>query len=340
MTIMDIKDLAGLSKPLTRLVEVISQGIGAVSHPYLIRKNADAKAYAIKTISGALAEVAKQHRLPVVFKEEGVEIWQRPEDRTLKLENVSAEERADARLEYQERKRQRNLESITSLAAAELASESIVSETPPDEDWISRFFSAAQEVSSEQMQELWGRILAGEIKQPGSFSLRTLDFVRNLTKSDAVVLEKLANLALKQGDTSFIPVFDNEWLQVQRKIFPMNHFALSELGAMYPTDLTFRLFVDGDPVESYFVSGKYILLVNKGSLVGELQTPIWKFTNVGREVIHLISPDGDIEFIRKVGQYYAANRVSVQLATISDVLPTGHISFTNAEVIPAPGVQG
>ncbi len=33
---MDIKDLAGLSEPLTRLIEVISGGIGNVSESYLI----------------------------------------------------------------------------------------------------------------------------------------------------------------------------------------------------------------------------------------------------------------------------------------------------------------
>jgi len=41
---MEIKDLFGLSKPLTKLIKVVSQGVGALSKPYLIRKTADAKA--------------------------------------------------------------------------------------------------------------------------------------------------------------------------------------------------------------------------------------------------------------------------------------------------------
>ena len=53
---MEITDLAGLSEPLKRLIEVISSGIGNVSKPYLIRKTADAKAYEIKVIAEAMAE--------------------------------------------------------------------------------------------------------------------------------------------------------------------------------------------------------------------------------------------------------------------------------------------
>ena len=41
---MEIKDLAGISEPLKRLVEVIAEGVGAVTYPYLVRNNADAKA--------------------------------------------------------------------------------------------------------------------------------------------------------------------------------------------------------------------------------------------------------------------------------------------------------
>jgi hypothetical protein len=56
---MDITDLAGLSEPLKRLIEVVSSGIGNVSKPYLIRKTSEAKAFEIKTISKAIAESQK-----------------------------------------------------------------------------------------------------------------------------------------------------------------------------------------------------------------------------------------------------------------------------------------
>jgi hypothetical protein len=165
---MKISDLTGLSKPLIRLIEVVSAGIGAVLSPYLIKREADAHAYEAKKISETLKVIAEKHNLPVIYKNGQVEIWQKPEDQTLVLPPISLEERCAKRIDYQQRKRQKNIESVTSAAARELAQEVDVPSQAPDEDWITRFFNTAQEVSSKEMQKLWGRILAGEIKKPGS----------------------------------------------------------------------------------------------------------------------------------------------------------------------------
>ena len=109
---MEIKDLAGLSAPLTRLIEVISNGVGAVTAPYLTRKNAEAKAHEIRVISNALGEVAQQHNLPVVYKAGEIELWQKPEDKTLVLDAKAIDDRSDNRLEYQSRKEQANIEGL------------------------------------------------------------------------------------------------------------------------------------------------------------------------------------------------------------------------------------
>ena len=61
-----------------------------------------------------------------------------------------------------------------------------------DDDWIFRWRDAASMVSSQELQELWGRALAGEIKSPGSCSLRTLEFMRNLSHGEALRIAKLA----------------------------------------------------------------------------------------------------------------------------------------------------
>ena len=43
---MDIKNLAGLSKPLTKLIEVIASGCNWIAQPYQIKRLANANAYA------------------------------------------------------------------------------------------------------------------------------------------------------------------------------------------------------------------------------------------------------------------------------------------------------
>ena len=43
---------------------------------------------------------------------------------------------------------------------------------------------------------LWGKVLAGEVKSPGTYSLRTLEFMRSLSQEDAKLIEKIAPLVV------------------------------------------------------------------------------------------------------------------------------------------------
>ena len=54
-----------------------------------------------------------------------------------------------------------------------------------DHDWTARFFSDVQDVSSEQFQDLWAKVLAGEVERPRSTSIKTLGILRNLDKENA-----------------------------------------------------------------------------------------------------------------------------------------------------------
>ncbi|CAI3925848.1 unnamed protein product [Commensalibacter communis] len=65
-----------------------------------------------------------------------------------------------------------------------------------EQDWIDRFREVASNTTTEEIQQLWGRILAGEIKSPGKHSLRTLDFIRNLSQKEAQQIEKLFSFVI------------------------------------------------------------------------------------------------------------------------------------------------
>lgn len=337
---MDIKDLAGLSKPLTRLIDVVSDGIGAVSRPYLIRRDAAARADEIRLIAGALKEVAEQHQLPVTYRDGEIEVWQKPEDNTLTLEATTASTRALSRLDFQERKRQANIENVTSVAAAELTGEVEVPEEKPDEDWVTRFFSAAQDISSEQMQDLWGRILAGEILRPGTYSLRALEAMKNLTAADATLFQEVGGLTLLWNGNAAIGTHDKEWLRLERKIYPGHHFQLGELGAAYPTDLMWRAFRDESIQDEVFVSGEMILLVERGEIKSEIQLPIWKFTAVGKELLNLIPVTHDEEYLETLGKFFLNRNGIPSLCKILEHLPDGQLRYEVIRKIVAEEPQG
>ena len=75
------------------------------------------------------------------------------------------------------------MEAIILKALKELPE--VVPEEMPEEDWVHRFFGDCEDVGDEEMQSLWAQILAGEVAQPGTFSKRTLGFVKQLSKKEA-----------------------------------------------------------------------------------------------------------------------------------------------------------
>lgn len=324
---MEIKDLAGLSEPFKRLIEVISQGIGAVSQPYLICKNAEARAYEIRVISAALAEVADNHTLPVIYKNGEIELWQKPDDHTLILESRKIDERSNLRLDYQERKKQANIESVTSIAAVELANDDSVPDEKPDEDWTTRFFSSVQDVSSEQMQNLWGRILAGEIRRPGTYSLRTLDFVRNLSKTEAELVAMIGKLAVQSGGVAFVDVHDKTWLETNRSVVAGHQFQLAELDVLYPSDLAVCTFRNESVEECIFFSGERLLIVKRGGITSEMQIPVWKFTTVGQELLPLVPSNIDDEYLENLGRFFIQRNGKAFIASITHRHTNGQVEY-------------
>lgn len=84
-----------------------------------------------------------------------------------------------------ENKRLNNVKRVTEKAKACVAADEAVSDEKVNDDWLNRFNAIIEEVSDDTMQNVWALILSGEIKQPKSFSLRTLDVVKNMTKEEA-----------------------------------------------------------------------------------------------------------------------------------------------------------
>ncbi len=154
-----------LSAPLTKLVEVVGAGCGKLYGPTDIRRTAVAQGQALIIMEEAKAR--------------GSEIALRAAHRLLDIEE----------------RRQENIEAISYVAQQQLPDE--VSDVPVDPDWATRFFREAQDVSNEQMRQMWGKVLAREVTKPGSFSQRTLAVAGNLTRDDASNFEKLCSLVAK-----------------------------------------------------------------------------------------------------------------------------------------------
>ena len=330
---MEIKDIAGLSEPLKKLIEVVSQGVGAFSKPYLIRKTAEAKAYEIKVISKSIKE--NQDDLKQIgFDDSKISVMSL-DSHSLQQE-LSIEDRTQNRLNFKEQKRQKNIEEITQKAANNLESESNVSNEPVDEDWTTRFFDYAEDISNEEMQDLWGRILAGEIKQPNSYSLRTLDILRNLSKEEAQVFMKFANLEIQSSGVSFVLNFDKEKLLEDKYQFKFaDRLLLEELGLITANILGFKIGkTDSEPLRSVFIAGNSIIVQDKKDNRPEQQLQVLVFTKIGGQLLKLVDNSPQLDYIQLLASKLNRKNGNIRYGSILDFLPHGKISHTALVDVP------
>jgi hypothetical protein len=65
---------------------------------------------------------------------------------------------------------------------------------PPNDDWLDFVTSQAERANAEKIRDTWARVIAGEIRKPGSFSFRTLQFIAVLDQSTAERIESILKL--------------------------------------------------------------------------------------------------------------------------------------------------
>ena len=109
------------------------------------------------------------------------------------------------RIQFQEEKRQANIGSVVRQAALELGDREVQNHEV-DHDWTARFFNDVQDVSSEEMQKLWAKVLAGEVERPENTSIKTLGILKNLDKATASLFRRLCSacVSIKSGENSFL----------------------------------------------------------------------------------------------------------------------------------------
>jgi Protein of unknown function (DUF2806) len=92
------------------------------------------------------------------------------------------------------------IESLGAEAKQESVDGANFSTAEIDDDWLNVFERYAEDASSERFQNLWGRVLSGEIRRPGRFSTRTLRFLSEFSQADALTFEKFARCSF--GDVA------------------------------------------------------------------------------------------------------------------------------------------
>lgn len=118
---------------------------------------------------------------------------------------------------------------VAQVAVGQLSdgSASFQPETEVDDDWLNAFSRFAEDASSERLQDLFGRILAGEVRRSGSYGLSTL---RAVSELDPVIAQDFS-LAWEKSVGDGVDYSE----EFQRGEGYLRWMRLAEAGLMAPT---------------------------------------------------------------------------------------------------------
>ena len=303
---LELKDLAGFSEPAKKLLEMIQAAFGAAYKPRSIKSEADARAYERLAIAKADAEAERIKKFAEANTILGL---------AHQLDDGSGEliNRAKVRLAQREIEGQKNVESIIDKSI--LALPSSVSPEPVNPDWRRKFFIEAENICAEDLQELWGRVLAGELARPGTFSLRTLEALKHISQDEAEGFRVLCSLAMEYGWVA-IPGHDLNSALTDFGIDYNRILALRDAGLLLAGDNLAKFFKappDCDPGKhKVFLINNGILIELSGPILAHFSAPALIFSRAGSELQQLMSRSPNDSYLQRIGQFWRSSGITAK----------------------------
>lgn len=223
------------------------------------------------------------------------------------------EDRSTKRERLANLRKQKNIETIMEKTITFCASQSINKRT--DLDWFNRYITLAENVSNKTMQDLWAKILAGELSRPGSYSLKALKVFRDMSIVDAKLLAKACSLAVKDQSKKNIRIISGTYQQPglfnffnkdRQQYINLSHFGLNYADILSLADN--HLLYKQESESSMEAIGENINLNYNGlpiklsSKKANTTLQFYKFTSIGAELAHLINDKPNDEFFTVLTQ--------------------------------------
>lgn len=261
-TDISVVNAGKFAKPMNTLIEKIANATGVIYEPTKIRRKAKAEADAAKT--KALVD--------------------------LEIEEI--QKRALNRLVNEEIKKQENIEAIT-----EKSFDSIKENASPEnieDDWISNFFDKCKLISDEDMQKLWGKVLAGEANTPGKHSKRTIEFMTTMDRYDAEIFNKLSHFCWIFDDIQ--PIILNHKDKETNKLLSYNELTHLESIGLITTESFGLVKLIANKIEAIcFYKGRQLNIKASNSKNYKVNIGIIALTKIGQDLMSIILDNQNYE---------------------------------------------
>ncbi|RUR46310.1 DUF2806 domain-containing protein [Vreelandella populi] len=208
-----------------------------------------------------------------------------------------------------------NINKTIGLVEEELLrSQQEPSEKEVDSDWLSRWRDHAKSTNNEELRQIWARTLAGEVKSPGSYSLRTLEFIKNLSQEEAMAISSLGQFAIgrsifkcsqleKQGiDFNFLLQMDD--LGIVNGV---------QGGQVSGLELQFKSR-EPKKFSNMLINRNRILLIEADDPNKELALGCYQISQIGAEVLSLGDFNANEQYMMEIGEEIKKQGFDVKIA--------------------------
>lgn len=184
----------------------------------------------------------------------------------------------------------------------------------PQDDWLLRWRECAAGVSSDELQQIWGKVLAGEVKSPGRFSLRALEFLRNLSQSEAQAIERISPFVI----SGVLYRGDDVMLEAEGVSFS-DLLAMQELGVLAGVDgLGLEITWNSDSTTSYqkaLTCHGALILATAADVSKIIKLKVCTVTSIGKQVLSLGRFAPNAKMVESVATAIKALGFNVQIGS-------------------------
>lgn len=184
-----------------------------------------------------------------------------------------------------------NIVSVYSFAINEFKKLPGVEGEDLDPDWVTVFYDSAKDSSDEEIQVLWGKILAGEIAHHGKYYKRTLSILKNMESVEAKHFVELVPLLIAKN---MVPEFifqNNEFFQYNDLL------TLMDCGIVNSSVGTFSY----KKLSDMKISGFKLVALNND--VNEISIDCFSLTDAGLQLCQLIEcSHADENYVKQLAE--------------------------------------
>ncbi|MBX9796397.1 DUF2806 domain-containing protein [Sphingomonas sp.] len=204
------------------------------------------------------------------------------------------------------------VEDLRASPAEEHQGESTAPPPNLDEDWLNVFERYAEDASTERMQNLWGRVLAGEIRKPGRYSMRTLRFLSEFSQADGLKFSDFCTSAFGDAAPAELVKPDNK--SDIRDLVYLESSGLIQ-GA---SGLGLKVQITFDSAGNGFVREGSLVILLQGAPGESVRYSVCLLTPLGQELLSLLPGRDARAAARRVANAIKSPAIrSALLATIS-----------------------